>query len=131
MSTATNGKSLRVLIVDDSSVIRQRLVGLLEEASGIDVVGEATDGTEGLELATALNPDVVVLDIRMPGMGGIELLERLRASNASTTAMVLTNFPYPIYRKRCAELGAHYFFDKSTEFNEAVEMLRGLSEVRR
>jgi DNA-binding NarL/FixJ family response regulator len=120
-----------VLIVDDSSVIRQRLVGLLEEASGIDVVGEATDGTEGLELATALNPDVVVLDIRMPGMGGIELLERLRASNASTTAMVLTNFPYPIYRKRCAELGAHYFFDKSTEFNEAVEMLRGLSEVRR
>ena len=121
-------KSLQVVIVDDSVVIRQRLVSLLEETHGVDVAGVATDGFEGLETVQKLHPDVVILDIRMPGMGGIEFLEALQGDNElSPTVIVLTNFPYPAYRKRCQELGAEYFFDKSTEFAAAVEVLKQLS----
>ena len=60
-------------------------------------------------------------------MGGIEVLESLQDRGVSPTVVVLTNFPYPAYRKRCQELGAEYFFDKSTEFAAAVEVLQGLS----
>jgi DNA-binding NarL/FixJ family response regulator len=121
-------KPLQVVIIDDSVVIRQRLVGLLGEVHGVEVSGVATDGFEGLDTIQKLRPDVVILDIRMPGMGGIELLETLQADdNPSPTIIVLTNFPYPAYRKRCQELGAEYFFDKSTEFAAAVEVLQEMS----
>lgn len=126
MGSESQGDPLRVVIVDDSVVIRQRLVGLLEDVGGIQVVGIATDGHEGLDAILTLNPDVVILDIRMPGMSGIELMEDLRRRDVSPTIIVLTNFPYPAYRKRCQELGAEYFFDKSTEFPAAVEVLQGL-----
>jgi len=128
LSTMARAKSLQVVIVDDSVVIRQRLVSLLEETHGVDVAGVATDGFEGLETVQKLRPDVVILDIRMPGMGGIEFLEALQGDNElSPTVIVLTNFPYPAYRKRCQELGAEHFFDKSTEFAAAVEVLKELS----
>jgi DNA-binding NarL/FixJ family response regulator len=126
VGSESQGDPLRVVIVDDSVVIRQRLVGLLEDVGGIQVVGIATDGHEGLDAILTLNPDVVILDIRMPGMSGIELMEDLRRRDVSPTIIVLTNFPYPAYRKRCQELGAEYFFDKSTEFPAAVEVLQGL-----
>ena len=121
-------KPLQAVIIDDSVVIRQRLVNLLVELPGVEVSGVATDGFEGLDAIQRLRPDVVILDIRMPGMGGIELLETLQADDKpSPTIIVLTNFPYPAYRKRCQELGARYFFDKSTEFAAAVEILQEIS----
>lgn len=128
VGTMARAKPLQVVIIDDSVVIRQRLVGLLGEVHGVEVSGVATDGFEGLDTIRKLRPDVVILDIRMPGMGGIELLETLQADdNPSPTIIVLTNFPYPAYRKRCQELGAEYFFDKSTEFAAAVEVLQEMS----
>jgi DNA-binding NarL/FixJ family response regulator len=93
----------------------------------VEVAGVATDGRQGLEAISRLRPDVVILDIRMPGMGGIELLESLQDGDVSPTIVVLTNFPYPAYRKRCQELGAEYFFDKSTEFAAAVEVLERMA----
>jgi DNA-binding NarL/FixJ family response regulator len=100
---------------------------MLDETPDIDVVCTATDGREGLECVLHHKPDVVILDIRMPGMGGIEVLEALRQRDVTPTVLVLTNFPYPVYRKRCHELGAKFFFDKSTEFVEAVEALRAVA----
>ena len=128
MGTMARAKPLQVVIIDDSIVIRQRLVSLLGDVHGVEVSGVATDGFEGLDAIQRLRPDVVILDIRMPGMGGIELLETLQADDKpSPTIIVLTNFPYPAYRKRCQELGAQYFFDKSTEFAAAVEVLQEMS----
>ena len=127
MRMTARDKPLQVVIIDDSVVIRQRLVGLLEETAGVHLADVATDGHEGLETILRLQPDVVILDIRMPGMSGIELLECLQGKEVSPTIVVLTNFPYPAYRKRCQELGAEYFFDKSTEFAAAVEVLRELA----
>ena len=127
MGSVSQGCPLRVVIVDDSAVIRQRLVDLLEDVGGVQVVDVATDGHEGLEAVLTLSPDVVILDIRMPGMSGIDLLQALRHREVSPVLIVLTNFPYPAYRKRCKELGAQYFFDKSTEFPAAVEVLQALA----
>lgn len=127
MGSGSQKCPLRVVIIDDSVVIRQRLVGLLEDAVGVEVVGVATDGHEGLDAILTLSPDVAILDIRMPGMSGIELMENLRHREVSPTIIVLTNFPYPVYRKRCQELGAEHFFDKSTEFPAAVEVLQALA----
>ncbi len=126
MDSPTGNGQVRVLIVDDSVVIRQRLSSMLAELAGVAVVGEAVDGREGLELTESLGPDVVFVDIRMPGIGGIELLGRLKTDKAAPIVIVLTNYPYPAYQKRCRELGADYFFDKSTEFEAAIDVLRGL-----
>jgi len=122
-------KNLRVLIVDDSLVIRQRLAAFVGEMRGVEIVAEAVDGRQGLDFAANHTPDVVIADVRMPGMSGIELLSELKRRDDPPTVIVLTNYPYPAYRKRCNELGADYFFDKSTEFEAALEVLREMSRA--
>ncbi|MDH3290606.1 MAG: response regulator transcription factor [Gemmatimonadota bacterium] len=123
MATAIGGRVLSVLIVDDSDVIRQRLVAMLAEVEAVNVVGEASDGETGLVVAQETKPDVVILDIRMPGLSGITVLQRLQEFDSPPKVMVLTNFPYAAYRTRCRALGAAYFFDKSTEFEAALAAL--------
>jgi DNA-binding NarL/FixJ family response regulator len=122
-------KGLRVLIVDDSLVIRQRLASLVREMRGVEIVAEAVDGRQGLDLAANHRPDVVIADVRMPGMSGIELLSALKGRSDPPTVIVLTNYPYPAYRKRCTDLGADYFFDKSTEFEAALQVLQTMSQA--
>lgn len=114
---------LKVLIVDDSATIRVRLAGLLAEIEKVEVVGEAANAREGLELARSLRPDVVTLDVRMPGQSGLEVISRIKQLQPSPTVIVLTNFPYPAYRNRALELGADFFFDKTTELHEVVEVV--------
>ena len=120
-------KQVNVLLIDGSAVIRQRVARVLREIDGVQVVGEAGDGREGLELIRKLQPDVVILDIRMPGQSGLDVLERLKTDGRSPRVIVLTNYPHAAYRRRCAELGADFFFDKSTEFEKAVDVLRDLT----
>lgn len=122
-------KGLRVLIVDDSQVIRQRLASLVTEMRGVEIIAEAVDGREGLDLAASHSPDVVIADVRMPGMSGIELVAELKRRSDPPTVIVLTNYPYPAYRKRCQDLGADYFFDKSTEFESALDVLQQMTTV--
>lgn len=119
------------LIVDDSAVIRRRLVSLLSEIDGVRLIGEASDAIEGADLIRKLNPDVVILDIRMPDRSGIGLLESVKGSPNLPVVIILTNYPYAAYRKRCMELGASHFFDKSTEFDELETIVRELAAVGR
>jgi DNA-binding NarL/FixJ family response regulator len=116
------------LIVDDSAVIRRRLISLLSEIEGVQLVGEAVDAMTGADMIRQLHPDVVILDIRMPERIGIGLLEAIKDSADLPTVMILTNYPYTAYRKRCMELGASHFFDKSTEF---VELEKTVQELAR
>lgn len=111
------------MIVDDSAVIRQRLVRLLSELYGVEVVGQADDVPVAKELVKKLKPDVAILDIRMPSGSGADLLQELKQLKPSPTVIMLTNYPYPENRKKCMDLGADFFFDKSTEFQEAVRLL--------
>ena len=117
---------LTALIIDDSEIIRDRLAELLYEVAGVNNVGKAANAIEGLKLASACKPMLVVLDLRMPGMGGIEILEKIKHITPSPVVSALTNYPNPSYRKRCVELGADYFFDKSSEFNEIKSIMKEL-----
>jgi len=128
--TAT-GSTRTFLLVDDSKVIRRRLVSLLSEIDGVSLAGEASDAIEGAEMIRALHPDVVILDIRMPNRSGIGLLESIKDSADLPTLIVLTNYPYAAYRKRCIELGASHFFDKSSEFDRLEAVVRELAEANR
>jgi len=73
-----------------------------------------------------LHPEVVILDIRMPQGSGIDVLESIKREKLAPITMVLTNFAYPQYRKKCLQLGAGFFFDKSAEFARVGDALRRL-----
>ncbi|MGH9179048.1 MAG: response regulator [Acidimicrobiales bacterium] len=83
---------IRVLVVDDHPVVRQGLRTFLASRAGIDVVGEASDGEGAVAEAARLRPDVVLLDLAMPGSGGLEAIARLRAGPAGPAVLVLTSF---------------------------------------
>ncbi len=88
----TTDEAIRVLIVDDHAIVRRGIRALLETEEGFEVIGEAQDGQEALEKIEALNPDVVLLDLLMPRMDGIEVTRRLRARDARARILVLTSF---------------------------------------
>jgi DNA-binding NarL/FixJ family response regulator len=114
---------LRVLLVDDSPIVRKRLKALLLEVPEVDIVDEANDEPEATELLLKLNPEVVVLDIQMPGGSGIDLLPKIKRGQQPPLAIVLTNLSGPQYRKKCLDAGADFFFDKSSEFDSVVNVL--------
>ncbi|MFJ4037980.1 response regulator [Microbacterium sp. NPDC090007] len=120
----------RVLVVDDQALIRTAVRDLLDAQSGIDVVGEATDGVEAVALAAALRPDVVVCDIRMPRMDGIEATERICADPAlaETRVLILTTFEEDDYVVAALRAGASGFIGKGAEPDEIVRAVLTVDE---
>ncbi|MFH8795494.1 response regulator [Streptomyces sp. NPDC017941] len=106
----------KVLVVDDQFLIRAGLVGVLRAAPGIEVVGEAGDGAEAVELAAATHPDVILMDIRMPGMNGITATERIlaAASEPQPRVLVLTTFDLDEYVYGALRAGAAGFLLKDS-----------------
>ena len=117
---------MRVFIADNSMPILERLKVMLSDLSEIEIIGEAKDGIGAIKAVRELNPDVVILDIKMPGVDGIDVLNYIKNNTQNITVIMLTNYPYPQYRKKCMELGADYFFKKSTEFENVLEALKQL-----
>jgi DNA-binding NarL/FixJ family response regulator len=106
----------RVLVVDDQFLIRAGLVGLLQAAPGFEVVGEAGDGEEAVRLAAETLPDVILMDIRMPGMSGIEATERIlaQAGGRPPRVLVLTTFDLDEYVSGALRAGAAGFLLKDS-----------------
>jgi DNA-binding NarL/FixJ family response regulator len=119
---------LRVFIADDSPMLRERLGELLSELEAVALVGQAEDAPGAIEAIQRLKPDVAILDIRMPGGNGLQVLEAVKAIEAAPVVVMLTAFPYPAYRKRCLEAGAEFFFDKATEFDRVTKVLKQLMD---
>ena len=117
---------MKVLIADDSELVRERLAVLISEVEGTELIGEVGNAHEALEAIQRLRPDVVILDIRMPGGNGFGVLEAIKKSSVPPMVVMLTAFPYPQYRKRCLEAGAQYFFDKTSEFDRVAQVLEEL-----
>jgi DNA-binding NarL/FixJ family response regulator len=119
---------MKVFIADDSAMFRERLKELLSEVTGIEIIDEAGDGTEAIRGIQELKPDLVILDIRMPGGNGIDTLKNIKKMKQAPVVIMITNYPYPQYRKKCMELGADYFFKKSTEFEKVIEVIEQLAQ---
>ncbi|MFG3509504.1 response regulator [Streptomyces sp. NPDC047821] len=107
---------IRVLVADDQFLIRAGLVGLLRAAPGVEMVGEAADGEEAVELVARTRPDVVLMDIRMPGMGGIAATERIlaEAPDPAPRVLVLTTFDLDEYVYGALRAGASGFLLKDS-----------------
>lgn len=118
---------MRVFIADDSPLIRERLRDMLSELGNVDVVGEAEQGGEARDHILRLKPDMAILDIRMPNRMGIDVLREIKHKIPDLKVIMLTNYPYPHFQRRCQEEGADYFFDKSTEFEKVTEVVRKLA----
>lgn len=120
-------KRLRVLIADDSVMVRERVAAMVSDVPGVEVVAEVGDADEAIRGILDLKPEVAVLDIRMPGDSGIDVLREIRKLGSKATVVVLTNYPFFQYRSECVRLGANYFFDKSTEFERVGEVLGNMA----
>jgi DNA-binding NarL/FixJ family response regulator len=119
---------IRVLLADDQALVRAGFRALLDAEPDITVVAEAGDGAEAARLAAATRPDVVLMDIRMPGVDGLEATRRIAADPAlaGTRIVILTTFELDEYLFEALRVGAAGFLVKDTE---PVELLRGVRSV--
>lgn len=122
---------IRVLVVDDHPVVRRGLFSMLNGESGISVIGMACSGEEGLHLAEKLKPDVVLLDLRMPNMSGVEVIVALRAAFPERKILVLTNYQLDEDVFNALEAGALGYLLKSASQEEVIEAIVAVSQGRR
>lgn len=114
----------RILIADDHLIIRQGLRLILETEEALDLVGEASDGAEALQLCAELRPDVVLMDLRMPGMDGITAIEKLRQSQPEIAVVILTTFNEDELMLRGIRAGAKGFLLKDTDRGTLFDTIR-------
>ncbi|MFL6501779.1 MAG: response regulator transcription factor [Candidatus Udaeobacter sp.] len=117
---------MKVLIVDDSALIRVRLAELLTELEGIEIVAQSDNAYDAAKLIRQLEPDVAILDLRMPKRSGMDLIEDVKSGPQPPKIIMLTNFPTPENREKCLNSGADYFFDKSSEIEGVMAVLKEL-----
>ncbi|HSU28182.1 MAG TPA: response regulator [Chitinophagaceae bacterium] len=109
-------KKLIVLIVDDNKFFVDRMISLLEETENIGYINVAFDYEEGLTCFEKERPDLILLDINLPGKNGIELLRTIHDSGQPCSVIMISNHDNEYYRQQCKQLGAEHFLDKSSDF---------------
>ncbi|MBI2158290.1 MAG: response regulator transcription factor [Candidatus Rokubacteria bacterium] len=119
-------KSTRILVVDDHALFRKGVATLLSDTEGFTVVGEARDGREAVAKAQTLAPDVVLMDIYMPNMDGLEATRRIKQAMPSTRVVVLTISEEDQNLFEALKAGAHGYLLKSVEPEELFRTLRGI-----
>ena len=105
-----------ILIVDDNLNFVDRMIGLLREVAIVGDIHTASDFDEARRLLAEEDPDIVLLDINLPGKNGIELLKMIKKNSRECEVIMITNHADDYYREQCHELGAKYFLDKSNDF---------------
>ena len=118
---------MRVLIVDDHEIMRQGLKALLESHEDIEVVGEATNGQEAVEETARLRPDVVLMDITMPGMNGLEATQVIKKADPGAKILILTMHQDEAYFFKILEAGASGYFIKGGSMSELVTALQAVA----
>jgi len=119
--------SIRLLVVDDHPVVRAGIVGLLAGEPDLEVVGEAADGAQACDLAAALQPDVVLMDLRMPVMDGTTATERILAATPTVRVVVLTTYETDADILRAVEAGATGYLLKDTPRDDLVAAVRAVA----
>ncbi|HET7853893.1 MAG TPA: response regulator transcription factor [Candidatus Methylomirabilis sp.] len=117
-----------ILIVDDNEGVRTSLMRILEKDRGFKVVGEAGDGSQALELARALSPDLILMDLAMPQVDGLEATRRIKAEQPETKVIIFTRYQDDAYRQAATRSGADAFLSKVTRVADLLAAIRQVAE---
>lgn len=120
-----NGK-IRVLVVDDHAIVREGIRMVLDSFADIEVVGEACDGVQAIEQVDKFHPDIVLMDLSMPVMGGMEAIQAIKQSSPEVRVMALTVHESPEYLRKVLALGAAGYLLKGTTSTELVAAVRAV-----
>jgi two-component system OmpR family response regulator len=126
MQVVDQHKRISVFVADDSEIVRDRITAMLSEVPAVTIVGYADNPVAATELIMKLNPEVIILDIFLAGGSGIHVLKTIRGKKVTAKVIMLTNYAQEVYRKKCFEEGADFFFDKSIEFIRVVDVISKL-----
>lgn len=117
-------EAIRVLIIEDHNVVRQGLIALINLADGIQVVGEAADGVEAIAQYRKHQPDVTLVDLRLPKMGGVEVIQRVRSETPNARFVVLTTYDGDEDIYRALKSGAKAYLLKGMTSEELISTIR-------
>ena len=115
---------IRILLVDDHALFREGLRSLLDDQDDIEIVGEAEDGLEALKLVSDLKADVVLMDINMPVVDGVEATRRILEKNEGVGVIILTMYPQDEYAFQALKVGAKAYLLKDTRSKKLLEVIR-------
>jgi NarL family two-component system response regulator LiaR len=119
---------IRVLVVDDHTVVREGLSALLSSSRyGIEIVGQAADGIEAVEMARQLGPDVILMDMIMPRMGGLEAIQKIRVEQPDARILMLTSFSEDTEVVAALKAGAMGYLRKDSSADELVQAIRSVA----
>jgi DNA-binding NarL/FixJ family response regulator len=119
-------RKIRILLVDDHAMVRQDTRELLERQDDLEVIGEAGDGAEAIDLAGQLMPDVILMDVRMPGMSGIEATRRIKVQQPEIAILALSAYDDAQYVAAAKEAGAAGYLLKNARGSELVAAIRAV-----
>lgn len=122
---------IRILVADDHGVVRKGLTQIVADSPGMEVTGEAATSQEALELVRSKPFDVVILDIAMPGRGGLDILRELKAENPALKVLVLSMYPEEQYAIRSLRDGASAYLTKGSPPEELVQAIRTVAAGKR
>jgi DNA-binding NarL/FixJ family response regulator len=128
MLTSTECRPIRVVVADDHEIVRTGIGRLLESSDGIEVVGFAADGEEAVALSAERAPDIVLMDLQMPGVDGIEAIQRIARADDGPRVVVLTSFSDPGRITEAIDSGAAGYLLKDSEPAELVAGIRAAAE---
>ena len=123
-------KTITVLLADDHDIVRQGLCALLRADGGFKLVGEARNGREAVELAKTLRPEVILMDIAMPVLNGLEATRQILAADPAAKVVILSAHSEPVYVERMAEAGVAGFLEKQTSADILAKAIREVAAGR-
>lgn len=126
-----SARPIRILVVDDHPILREGVAAILEDRDDMQLVGEARDGAEAIEQFRALQPDVTLMDLQMPGMGGVEAIRAIRAEQPKACIVVLTTYDGDVQAVRALKAGAMGYLLKSSLRTEMLDAIHSVSQGRR
>lgn len=129
MSEPSQDNTIKIILADDHALVRDGIRALLEEESDLEVVGEVSNGLEALEMVNEKNPDILIIDIRMPELGGIETVERLnKVGTPSTKCIILSMHDSEEYILKSVQAGAFGYLLKDTDKNEFIKAIHTVQD---
>lgn len=121
---------MRIVIADDSTLIRERLQDVLRSLGQVEVVGTFNNGIDALKALQTLKPDLAIIDIKMPGLSGLEVLKEIRKENKTLQFIILTLHGTEYYRQQAISSGANYFFSKVDDFEKIEFVISEMLNLR-